>query len=78
MPVWFVGEDPVVGYKSNGKNVNLLFWNGQAFNEPELRAAGKHKAAQIQFTDIAQIDQKALRRWIGKAGKEIWDYADLR
>ncbi len=67
-----------MGYKAGGEHVGLLFWNGQAFDEPELKAAGKHKAAKIQFTDIKQVDQKALRRSIGKAGTLIWDYAELR
>src|SRR5678809_776792 len=50
-PVWFVGENPVVGYNvTSKKGVNLLFWNGQSFGEPAFQAAGKFHAAQIQFT----------------------------
>jgi len=65
IPVWFIGENPVVGYNMTAKKgVNLLFWSGQSFNEPALEAAGKFKAAQIQFTDVSQIDSKALRRWL--------------
>jgi uncharacterized protein YdhG (YjbR/CyaY superfamily) len=78
MPVWFVGENPVVGYKATAKHVNLLFWNGQSFGEPALQAAGKFKAAQIQFTDESQIDVKALRRWLKKAGTDIWDFKAIR
>src|SRR5262245_15659599 len=26
MPVWFIGQNPVVGYKASAKQVNLLFW----------------------------------------------------
>lgn len=74
-PVWFVGENPVVGYNVTAKKgVNLLFWNGQAFKEPALQPAGKFQAAQIQFTQVADIDRAALRRWLKKAGQEIWDY----
>jgi hypothetical protein len=73
MPVWFVGENPVVGFKVTAKHVNLLFWNGQAFEEPGLKAAGKFKAAQIQFTDTAQIDTKKLRRWLKNAQTDVWD-----
>ena len=40
-PVWFIGENPVVGYHVTPKHVNLLFWSGQAFGEPALKAAGK-------------------------------------
>lgn len=77
IPVWFIGENPVVGYKATPKHVNLLFWNGQSFDEPALKAAGKFKAAQIQFTHSSQLDLGALRRWLQKAGKDIWDYAGL-
>jgi hypothetical protein len=78
MPVWFVGENPVVGYKATAKHVNLLFWNGQSFGEPALLAAGKFKAAQIQFTDESQIDFKALRRWLKQAGTDLWDFKAIR
>jgi hypothetical protein len=78
IPVWFVGENPVVGYKATAKYVNLLFWNGQAFDEPGLTAAGKFRAAQIKFTKASEIDQKALRRWLKKAKTDIWDYQGLR
>jgi hypothetical protein len=73
-PVWFVGENPVVGYRVTAKKgVNLLFWNGQSFGESALQPAGKFRAAQIQFTDVSGIDPKALRRWLKKAGTDIWD-----
>jgi hypothetical protein len=79
IPVWFVGENPVVGFGvTSKKGVNLLFWNGQSLEEPVLKAAGKFKAAQIQFTNASQIDAKALRRWLKKAGTDIWDYKGLR
>jgi hypothetical protein len=78
MPVWFIGENPVVGFSvTTSKGVNLLFWNGQSFGEPALKAAGKFKAAQIQLTDPTQIDSKALRRWLKKAGTDIWDYQGI-
>ena len=77
MPVWFIGENPVVGYKATPKHVNLLFWNGQSFDEAALQAAGKFRAAQIQFTDVSQIGLVALRRWLKKARTDIWDYKGL-
>ena len=73
-PVWFIGENPVVGYNvTSKKGINLLFWNGQSFKEPALKAVGKFKAAQIQFTDVSEIDPEALRRWLKRAGTDIWD-----
>jgi hypothetical protein len=73
-PVWFIGENPVVGYSVTPNHVNLLFWSGQSFGEPALKAAGKFAAAQTQFTEISQIDPTALRRWLNKASTDIWDY----
>jgi hypothetical protein len=79
IPVWFIAGNPVVGFNVNAKKqVNLLFWNGQAFKEPELEAVGKFKAAQVQFGDKSEIDKKKLKKWLKKAGKEIWDYAGMR
>jgi hypothetical protein len=73
-PVWFIGENPVVGYSvTSKKGVNLLFWNGQSFGKPALQAAGKFRAAQIQFTDVSEIDPKALRGWLKSASTDIWD-----
>jgi uncharacterized protein YdhG (YjbR/CyaY superfamily) len=74
MPVWFIDDNPVVGYKVTSKHVNLLFWNGQSFNESGLTAAGKFHAAQTKFTEVSQIDVKLLRRWLKKARTDIWDF----
>jgi hypothetical protein len=73
-PVWFIGENPVVGYNVTLKHVNLLFWSGQSFGEPALKAVGKFAAAQTQFTDLPEIDTTTLRRWLKKASTEIFDY----
>jgi hypothetical protein len=78
-PVWFVGETPVVGYNVVGKGgVALLFWNGQAFGDPALKPIGKFKAAQARFGDVSEIDVAPLRRWLKKAGTEIWDVRSIR
>jgi Domain of unknown function (DU1801) len=78
IPVWFVGDVPVVGYKATAKQVTLLFWNGQGLAAPELKPAGKFKAAQIQFTDVAEIPLKNLRRWLKQAGQHLWDHPGAR
>ena len=78
-PVWFVGEDPVVGFHVTAKQVvNLLFWSGQLFDEPTLKAVGKFKAAQIQFKHASEIDPKTLHGWLKKAKIHIWDYNGMR
>lgn len=72
-PVWFIGENPVVGYNASAKAVNLLFWNGQAFAEKDLRPVGKYGAAQAAFGDAAEIDATVVRRWLTKAGSDVFD-----
>lgn len=72
-PVWFIDDNPVVGYSANAKGVQLLFWNGQAFGEEGLEPMGKHRAAQAVFADAAEIDPAAVRRWLRKAGSDVFD-----
>jgi hypothetical protein len=72
-PVWFLDENPVVGYDARAKGVSLLFWNGRAFNEPGLEPVGKYGAAQAMFADAAEIDPKVIRRWLKKAKSDVFD-----
>lgn len=72
-PVWFIGENPVVGYSTKTTGVALLFWNGQSFGEPALRAIGKFHAAELKYADTADIDAKLLARCLRKAKADIWD-----
>jgi hypothetical protein len=72
-PVWFIDDNPVVGYNATAKTVNLLFWNGQAFEEPSLKSVGKYRAAQAVFGDAAEIDPKVIRRWLKKAKTDVFD-----
>ncbi len=72
-PVWFIDDNPVVGYSATAKSVNLLFWNGQAFDEPALKSVGKYQAAQAVFRDAAELDLTTLRRWLKKAKADVFD-----
>jgi hypothetical protein len=72
-PVWFIDDNPVVGYNATAKAVNLLFWNGQGFDEPALAPVGKYRAAQAVFSDAAAIDAKVIRRWLKKARSDVFD-----
>ena len=78
IPVWFIRENPVVGYHARADGVTLLFWNGQEFDEPALQAVGKFHAAQIQYAEVSEIDAKALRGWLRKAATSVWDYRAMR
>ena len=78
IPVWFIGENPVVGYTQKTNGVALMFWNGQSFEEPSFEAVGSFKAAHIIYTDASQISPKDMSRWLKKAAADIWDLAGLR
>ncbi|HEU4386223.1 MAG TPA: DUF1801 domain-containing protein [Blastocatellia bacterium] len=72
-PVWFIDDNPVVGYNATAKSVNLLFWNGQAFDEAGLKPVGKYRAAQAMFGDPAEIDPRVVRRWLKIAKANVFD-----
>lgn len=76
-PVWFLDGNPVVGYSKLRNCVRLLFWSGQSFDEELLQNEGKFKAAEARYTDIAQVDTIALRRWLAKARDIQWDYRSI-
>lgn len=76
-PVWFIDENPIVGYSKLKTNVQLLFWSGQSFDEAGLTPVGKHKAAEARFTDVAEIDPTQLTIWLSKAVEIQWDYKNI-
>lgn len=77
-PVWFIGENPVVGYTARPSGVAVLFWNGQEFDEPLLEPVGKFHAAQVKYADLKEIDAKLLTRWLKKAKADVWDMVGER
>ncbi|TGL51097.1 DUF1801 domain-containing protein [Leptospira meyeri] len=76
-PVWFLDENPIVGYSKLKTCVRLLFWSGQSFEEDGLEPEGSFKAAEIRYTDVNQIQKKDLKRWLSKAKKIQWDYKNI-
>lgn len=76
-PVWFLNGNPVAGYSVLKNSVQLLFWSGQSFDEPELQKEGTFKAAQICYTDESRIDLDDLKRWLKKAQDIQWDYKNI-
>ena len=76
-PVWFDDGNPLVGYAVRKAGVQLLFWSGRSFDEPDLLPEGTFKAAEARFTDVKQISKKNLKRWLAKAAKIQWDYKNL-
>jgi hypothetical protein len=76
-PVWFLEGNPVAGYSVLNDNVQLLFWSGQSFDEPDLDNEGSFKAAQKRYTEADQINLTDLRRWLKKAEEIQWDYKNI-
>lgn len=76
-PVWFLNENPVVGYSKLKQDVQLLFWSGQSFEEKGLSSEGKYKAAQKRYTKADEIVAEDLRRWLKKAQSIQWDYKNI-
>ena len=66
-PVWFLDENPIVGYSKLKGCIRLLFWSGQSFDEPVLKKEGSFKAAEIRYTLVEQIDVKDLNNLLKKA-----------
>lgn len=78
-PVWFLEENPIVGYDKLKAGVRLLFWSGVTFEEEQLMPSksGKFKDASITYTSAEQINTKDLKRWLKKANDIQWDYKNI-
>ncbi len=76
-PVWFLDGNPIVGYSRRKAGINLMFWSGQSFGEPELKPEGSFKAAEIVYRDVSDINIDDLSRWIEKSARIQWDYKDI-
>lgn len=76
-PVWFLDDNPIVGYSKLKASVRLLFWSGQSFPTSGLEPEGKFKAAEARFTSVADIDTDRLRQWLIDAHAIQWDYKNL-
>ena len=76
-PVWFIDDNPVVGYCKLKNCVQLLFWSGQTFKEEGLKPEGKFKASEARYTEADQINIDDLTRWISKSREIQWDYKNI-
>ena len=74
-PVWFINGNPVAGYSLKKAGLEVLFWSGQSFRTPGLKAIGKYQAAGFSFA--SKEDAKALETWFTEAIAIQWDYANL-
>lgn len=77
-PVWFINENPIVGYSNQKAGWRLMFWSGASFKEKKLNVIGKKfKDASIFYTSINQINTTELCHWLTKAATIQWDYKNL-
>lgn len=67
-PVWFLDDNPIVGYSKQKAGWRLMFWSRAGFDEEQLHVRGKKfKDASIFYTTVDQIKPKDLQRWLKKS-----------
>nr|WP_294779427.1 DUF1801 domain-containing protein [uncultured Flavobacterium sp.] len=76
-PVWFLDGNPIVGYSKLKDSVRLLFWSGQSFDEEKLQNEGSFKAAEMRYTNVDQIIEDDVKRWLQKSVEIQWDYKNI-
>lgn len=77
-PVWFLDDNPTVGYSKQKKGIRLMFWSGADFEEPGLNVlGGKFKDASVFYNDPGEVDVKLLKRWLKKSATIQWDYKNI-
>jgi len=77
-PVWFIDENPIVGYSKKKNGIALLFWSGQSFSNKGLSPIGNFKAAEKVYTNIEETNEDELNTWLEEAQSIQWDYKNLR
>ena len=77
-PVWFLDDNPIVGYSRQKAGLRLMFWSGLSFDEDKLNVHGKKfKDASIIYTSVDQVNIKDLKRWLKKSKDIQWDYKNI-
>lgn len=77
-PVWFLNENPIVGYSKQKAGIRLMFWSGADFEEESLNVVGKKfKDASIFYNEVMEVNQKDLKRWLKKSKTIQWDYKNI-
>jgi hypothetical protein len=77
-PVWFLDDNPVVGYSKLKAGIRLFFWSGKSFDEPLLEPSkGKFQDASFLYTDVDQVIEADVVRWVQKSKDIQWDYKNI-
>lgn len=77
-PVWFLDDNPIVGYSKQKAGIRLMFWSGADFDEERLNIKGeKFKDASIFYNNINDINTTDLLNWLKKSREIQWDYKNI-
>jgi hypothetical protein len=77
-PVWFLEDNPIVGYSKLKAGIRLMFWSGADFGEARLEpGTGKFKDASITYTSVEEVRTTELARWLKKSREIQWDYKNI-
>ncbi len=77
-PVWFIEDNPIVGYSKQKAGIRLMFWSGADFEELGLNVLGKKfKDASVFYNDLSEIKESDLKRYLQKANDIQWDYKNI-
>ncbi|WP_299651875.1 DUF1801 domain-containing protein [uncultured Tateyamaria sp.] len=76
-PVWFLEDNPIVGYSRLKDCVRLMFWSGQSFETPGLTKSGTFKAGELRIQRLADVKAAPLEDWLAEARTIQWDYKNI-
>jgi hypothetical protein len=77
-PVWFLDDNPTVGYSKQKKGIKLMFWSGADFDEENLNIKGhKFKDASILYNSVKEVNTNDFIRWLKKSREIQWDYKNI-
>ncbi len=77
-PVWFLDDNPTVGYSKQKAGIRLMFWSGADFEEDNLSVRGKKfKDASVFYNNLSEIKTGEIKRWLKKSRKIQWDYKNI-
>lgn len=77
-PVWFLADNPIVGYSKQKAGIRLMFWSGADFETAGLNIiGGKFKDASVFYNNISEINIKVLKSWLKESREIQWDYKNI-
>lgn len=77
-PVWFINENPIVGFSKQKQGIRLMFWSGKSFDEEGLSVTGgKFQDASVFYNKASEVKLSDLKRWLKKSITIQWDYKNI-